>query len=351
MATTGTLETRRLLAWHCALPLLPCIVALGLSAAGCASKDAGTGTPSNGGSNGLGGSSGGPAGAPASGGGGATAGGASGGSAGQSGGSGGNAAAGGGSSSGGANSGGASTGLGGTGGSAGAAQANGGASGAATTGSGCSGVTAKFCDDFEQQAIGQAPTGDFKVSANAGAMVVDASKPRSGGKSLHIKMAKPGARAMLDFTKQFPFNDVHGRAMMFIAKVPTTDIHWDLAYSYSSNEWELGGQFGVFALVIDPPDHAVYSKTKIPTGQWFCLQWEFKYAGVGNDNSYSAKTDGVTVEKGAWTGADPSGTKWPAAPWKNLSVGWESYGGSDVDIEIWLDDLAFGDQVIPCPAP
>jgi hypothetical protein len=37
--------------------------------------------------------------------------------------------------------------------------------------------------------------------------------------------------------------------------------------------------------------------------------------------------------------------------WKNLSVGWESYGGSNVDIEIWIDDLAFGDQVIPCPAP
>jgi hypothetical protein len=164
-------------------------------------------------------------------------------------------------------------------------------------------------------------------------------------------MAKPGTRAMLDFTKQFPFNDVHGRAMMFISKIPASDIHWDLVYSYSTVEWELGGQNGVFALVIDPPDHEVASKNKIPTGQWFCMQWEFNYAGAGADNSYAAKTDGVTIDKGAWTGADPSGMKWTAGPWKNLSVGWESYGGSDVDVEIWIDDLAFGEQVIPCPAP
>jgi hypothetical protein len=182
-------------------------------------------------------------------------------------------------------------------------------------------------------------------------MIVDGTKPHGGKQSLHIKMAKPGTRAMLDFTKQFPFNDLHGRAMMYITKIPTSGIHWDLAYSYSTNEWELGGQNGVFALVIDPPDHEVASKNKIPTGQWFCLQWEFNYAGAGADNSYSAKTDGVTIDKGAWTGADPSGMKWTAGPWKNLSVGWESYGGSDVDIEIWIDDLAFGDQVIPCPAP
>ena len=224
--------------------------------------------------------------------------------------------------------------------------------GAVAVGNGCDGVTAKFCEDFEKQTSGAAPMGDFKVSANAGAMVVDGSKPHGGKQSLHIKMGKPGARAMLDFTKQFPFNDQFGRAMMYITAIPTNDTHWDLVYSYSTAEWELGGQNGIFAFVIDPPDHEVNSKKNpIPTGKWFCLQWEFKYAGANADNTYSAKVDGVALDKGEWTGADPSGMKWVAGPWKNLSVGWETYGGSNVDVENWIDDLAFGDHEIPCPAP
>ena len=349
MPTIGRLRSRPAVGWRGALSLLSCAAAPGLATLGCSAP---TATPSpnqaNGGSAGSvgGGASGAVAGSGPSGGGTSPAGGAnSGGTVGQGG-------AGGSETTFGAGSGGAPSTAGGSGaGGNGGAQASAGAAGALSASNGCDGVTAKFCDDFEQQTSGQAPVGEFKVSASAGAMIVDSTKPHGGKQSLHIKMAKPGTRAMLDFSKQFPYNDLHGRALMYISKIPTTNIHWDLVYSYSSNEWELGGQNGVFALVIDPPDHEVASKNKIPTGQWFCLQWEFKYGGAGADNSYSAKTDGVTIDKGAWTGADPSGMKWPAGPWQNLSVGWESYGGSDADIEIWIDDLAFGDQVIPCPAP
>ncbi|HEY1532370.1 MAG TPA: hypothetical protein VGF76_00075 [Polyangiaceae bacterium] len=355
MRIIGTLQIRPSLARRSALPLLSCAAALGLGTLSCGST---TPAPSpsepNGGSSPGASGSASVAGSSATGGSTSLAGGASNGGVGQSGGGGAEAAGGAGSGGvlggAGAISNAGSSASGGTSG-AGGAQTNGGAGGAVAAANGCDGVTAKFCDDFEKQTSGQAPVGDFKVSASAGAMIVDGTKPHGGKQSLHIKMAKPGTRAMLDFTKQFPFNDLHGRAMMFISKIPTSDIHWDLVYSYSNVEWELGGQDGVFALVIDPPDHEVSSKNKIPTGQWFCLQWEFNYAGAGADNSYAAKTDGVTIDKGAWTGADPSGMKWTAGPWKNLSVGWESYGGSDVDIEIWIDDLAFGDQVIPCPAP
>lgn len=215
----------------------------------------------------------------------------------------------------------------------------------------CAGVATKFCEDFEAQTVGMPPAGDFVVDAKAGALVVDGTKPYDGTKSLHIKMAQPAARAMMDFTKQFPFDDLHGRAMFYVTKVPTSDIHWDFLYSYNTapNEWELGGQFGGFSLVLDPPDHPVYSKNKIPLGRWFCVQWDFKYAGPGADNTYSAKIDGAVIDKGEWTGADPSGRKWPAAPWKNFSIGWEGYGDSNVDIEIWIDDLAFGEQAIDCP--
>jgi hypothetical protein len=212
------------------------------------------------------------------------------------------------------------------------------------------GATTKFCDDFENQAMGMPPVGDFAVSAKAGAMVVDGSKPYRGTKSLHIKTAAPGSRAMLDFTKQFPFNDFHGRAMVFMTKVNTNDEHWDFFYGYNSaNEWELGGQFQGWSLVVDPPDHPVYSKDKVPLGQWMCIQWNWKYTGPGVDTGYTAKVDGKTFDKSSWTGADPTGRKWAAGPWKKFSAGWEGYGATNVDIEMWIDDLAFGEQEIPCP--
>jgi hypothetical protein len=212
------------------------------------------------------------------------------------------------------------------------------------------GATTKFCDDFENQTMGMPPAGEFVVAAKAGAMVVDGSKPYRGAKSLHIKAAAPGSRAMLDFTKQFPFNDFHGRAMVFMTRVNTNDEHWDFFYGENSaNVWELGGQFQGWSLVIDPPDHPVYSKDKIPLGKWMCIQWNWKFAGAGMDTSYTAKVDGKTFDKSSWTGADPTGRKWTAGPWKKFSAGFENYGSTNVDIDMWIDDLAFGEQEIPCP--
>ena len=247
-------------------------------------------------------------------------------------------------------------GSGGTPGASGSSNAGGGSGGASggTGGaaSGCMGVTSKFCDDFEAQTTGMPPKGDFSVSAKTGAaMVVDTSKAYSGTKALHITSPKPGAQAFLNFTKQFPMNDFHGRAMFYLAAIPKAEIHWDLIDSTSSNgvHWEIGGMYGKFILVVDPPDHGLTSNT-FPIGRWFCLQWEFKYGGQGVDNSFLAKMDGAALDKGQFTGADSDGKKWDGGPWKNLSIGWTGYGSSDIDLDEWIDDLALGDAPIACPA-
>lgn len=222
--------------------------------------------------------------------------------------------------------------------------------------SGCVGLVSKFCDDFEQQTAGAPPTGEFTVGARAGAIVVDTTKAYSGTKAIHLMTAAPGATTMLQFTRQFPFNDLHGRAMFYLTRIPTanpsTAIHWDIVFSYSQNnvQWEVGGMFGKFMFVVDPPDHAITS-IAFPTGKWFCLQWEFKYGGVGIDNTFVAQMDSAVLDKGQFTGVDPGGMKWNAGPWRSLNVGWTGYGSSDVDMEMWIDDLAFGDQPIACPAP
>ncbi|HEX3698445.1 MAG TPA: hypothetical protein VH374_23935 [Polyangia bacterium] len=216
---------------------------------------------------------------------------------------------------------------------------------------GCTGLTTKYCDDFEMQTDGKAPTGTFTINGPAGSVVVDTTKPYDGTKSMHFKLPKPGPTAQLSFTKQFPMDEFFGRAMMYMTRVPGNDNHWDLLYSYfGQTEWELGGQSGVFELVCDPggnkPELDNSSKTKFPVGKWVCLQWHFKN-GMGAGNTYTVKVDGTAVDKGDFTG-----NQWPAGTFQNMSFGWVTYpsSGSDVDIEFWIDDLAFGAQEIACPA-
>jgi hypothetical protein len=216
---------------------------------------------------------------------------------------------------------------------------------------GCNGVTSKFCDDFETQTSGQTPTGAFGINGDGGNIVVDASKAFSGTQALHITSAKPSSTSMLEFSEQFPMNDYHGRAMFYVAAIPTAEIHWDLIDSVSDNgyHWEIGGMYGDFIIVVDPPDHGLGSDA-FPTGKWFCLQWQFKYGGEGMANTFVAKVDGTAIEDGEFTGPDADGETWGAGPWQNLNIGWTAYGSSDVDIEIWIDDLAFGEQAIACPS-
>lgn len=224
---------------------------------------------------------------------------------------------------------------------------SGGTGGAAP--SGCSGVTAKFCDDFEAQAADMPPKGDFSLDGKAGSLLVDSSKAYSGTKALHIHSAKPAPTAFVNFSKQFPMNDFHGRLMMYMNVIPKAEIHWDVIDTTSSTgvHWEIGGMYGKYIFVVDPPDHGLTSAA-FPTGKWFCLQWEFKY-GNGADNTFLAKQDNAVLDKGMFTGPDSQGQKWNAGPWKTFSLGWTAYGQSDVDIDEWIDDLAFGDAPIPCP--
>lgn len=245
-----------------------------------------------------------------------------------------------GSASGGSNSGGGA----GNGGSA-----SGGSGGAPV--SSCAGLTnAKFCEDWDKLPAGK-PSGAFSVSSG---VVVDTSKAFSGTQSLHFqKLTKPASGTPnINFTQQFPLasNDMHGRAMIFMAQTPQTTSHWNFITSSNNGgtEWSIGGQYGKFELVCDPPDNGLDSKTAFPGGKWVCMQWQFKYPG--NDNTtFVTKIDGVSVDQGEFTGANSKGEKWKAGTWGNLKLGWEIFGSSDIDVEFWVDDLAFGEAPIACP--
>jgi hypothetical protein len=320
----------------------------------------GSGGSSGGSTGGRGGSSSGSGGSSSAGSGGSSAGsgGSSAGSGGSSAGSGGSGSGGSSAGSGGSGSGGAGGSTGGSGGAGGSSAGSGGTGGGGTggspgdgpapempgmTGGGatCGAVPTKFCDDWEQQMMGMPPSGPFMVGTSSGAsVVVDGTRKFSGTKSLHYKTG--GGRVMLKFTQQFPIDNQHGRLMLYVPNKIASNNHWDMIQSHSSNpnHWELGGMYGNFELVVDPPDNGIDSKTPFPFGdKWHCIQWNFKHP----DGLFVAKVNGAHVD------ASPVMGKWKSGRWQDLTIGWELFSGSYAT-EFWIDDLAFGEQEIPCPA-
>jgi len=205
----------------------------------------------------------------------------------------------------------------------------------------CQGVTAKFCDDWETQTAGAPPKGAFTVDAKGtGSVVVDTAQKFSGTKSLHIH-STGGATAMVSFSQQFPINAEFGRFMVYMPVKITTGNHWDILQSDSGvgDHWEAGGTSGNFELTVDPPDNGLDSATAFPSGAaWHCLQWNFQGA------NYIVKVDGAFVKP------TPVVNRWKnGTAWKNLIVGFQIFGGNPPTADYWIDDLAFGEQEIPCP--
>ena len=258
-------------------------------------------------------------------------------------------------------SGGSSTGGSGGSGTGGAPADAGAKDGPPTsTGAGCMGVTAKFCSDFDDQMKGQEPKGMFTLNKGGYAMMtVDTSKKYSGAQSLHIQLnnSPDSGHARLQFAAPLlplPSNDIHGRLMIFLDR--NVKNHWDLVTAFASNsindsESVVQDTFGSYGTdghiesVHQPGDDSVDSTTKFPVGKWACLQWEFK-GTPGMPHVITVKLDGQFIEKGMMLAK----SGWKAATWNSMGIGWINFeGGVGGTINMWIDDLAFGEQEIPCP--
>jgi hypothetical protein len=216
-------------------------------------------------------------------------------------------------------------------------------------GAGCAAVQATFCEDFDKQTAGQKPTGPFTVS---GSMVVDSTKAFSGKQSayVHLDNPRPDTAAQMSFkgAPLFPAlaGDIFARAMVYMNAVPgccstSNGLHWDLSTAKAGGtEYTLGSMYGNFMPVYQPGDDSVDTKTKWPEKKWTCIQWEFK----GTANYLDVKVDGVRAMPGIPV------TKWKAALWSAVNVGWINFQQSSIPVDMWIDDLAFGSQEIPCPA-
>jgi hypothetical protein len=205
-----------------------------------------------------------------------------------------------------------------------------------------------FCEDFEAQTVAKAPAGMFTVR---GAVVVDNAKAYSGKQSAHIHLdnPRPDTSAQMVFGKPFlptASKDIYGRAMVWMNAVPgccsmSNNIHWDLTTAKAGGvEYTLGSMFGNFMPVYQPGDDSVDTKTKWPEMKWVCIQWTFKGSGAG---FLDVKVDGVRAQPGIPV------TKWAPATWTYLDFGWINFQQSSIPVDMWFDDLAFGETEIPCP--
>jgi hypothetical protein len=352
-----------------------------LIAVGCSSKAPGGGAGA-GGASGAGVAGGGGSAAGASGGGGAGAGGgrnASGG--------GGAGGAGSGGSTAGSAGGGAGNGSGGTGGTGGAGG-SGGAGGAVdagaavdgggsvdASGTGCKGAT--VCYDFEECAtpkgwtVPNYPTDPGEGNQGAGSTLVDSVMAHSGKCSLHMKDFS-GNQPQHAFIASLPakFGPVlWGRAWVYNTATPTghgalvktryaipnsTDVDWyEVGY-------ELHNYDGIWHSPLPPsglPEWVLQSNTTIVIGQWTCVEWLFDAQNTGQPEAADPRIwqDGVEVTFKAGMEYDLSNTKGlprPTTPkasdFVGIEVGLTMYHSIDQVTNIYLDDLAFGNQRVGC---
>jgi hypothetical protein len=129
--------------------------------------------------------------------------------------------------------------------------------------------------------------------------------------------------------------------MIFVAKTPPNASHWDIVQSNANGTiWSWGRHVRKFELVVDPPDDGKDSSTP---SRWTlaCVQWKFK--GTGTQTEYHVMLHGRKE-----VNQSPVNNHWRGGTWRDLMVGYEVFGSAP--IEFWIDDLAFGEQEIPCPA-
>lgn len=266
-------------------------------------------------------------------------------------------------------------GIGGDAGAAAGGSAAGGAAGETAAG-GAAGGNARFEDDFEAYAVKQLAYQDkfgfFSVAQPMGAtMAIDTTKAHSGTKALHIQVeAGGGKRAIVNFAQPVlprPGNVLYARAMIFLSRNPRGGTHWN--YFSASGvrvdpvngrvqglEWFWGGHNSGLQAFYSQGDCAYRQGTHVmPEGHWNCWQWKFD----GDEAAHNGRgwmtiwRDGnptpVLEMKGIANicGASPA---WLAPNFTGATLGWVHAQDTSFPIEVWIDDVAFGDQMIECPA-
>jgi hypothetical protein len=230
---------------------------------------------------------------------------------------------------------------------------------------------ALVCEDFEKYAVGgDVSAGGWSVIETSATVQVDATKPFSGGKGLHLMAPGGGAKYAALLVRQgaplFPLsgNSFFGRMMMWITDAPA-GVHFNnvIASGNLPNSTQIA-KYGFGALMAKTT--AAYTVRNnaagapvvdcyfgggaaVPTRRWVCVEWKFD--GASNELHYWFDGNPVSdVVKSAGTCVSGSAPVWTAPTFSDIELGWFQNQASTVPLEMWMDDIVIhGTQRVGCP--
>ena len=280
-------------------------------------------------------------------------------------------------------SGGGTGGTSGAGGGAGGGTAGATDAGAATdggaamdaNGTGCKGAT--VCYDFEECStpkgwtVPNYPTDPGEGNQGAGSILVDNVMPHGGKCALHMKdfsgsqpqhafiAALPASFGPVMWGRAYVFNtstpNAHGALVKTRYAIPnSTDVDWyEVGY-------ELHNYDGIWHSPLPPsglPEWVMQSNTTIVVNNWTCVEWLFDAQNGTQPQAADPRIwqDGVEVTFKPGFEYDLSNTKGlprPVTPkasnFVGIEVGLTMYHDIDQPTNIYMDDLAFGNQRVGC---
>lgn len=250
-----------------------------------------------------------------------------------------------------------------------------------------------FVDDFEAHVAGQLPGAPWKEETyKSGALIrVDGQQAFSGRQALHVTTPR-GAnyrRGYLAIHLGGPLpqlqSAMYGRAMVWLAEAPrpplppeaggtaatpsAPNVHWTLLQGegrsaddrYNSIyrlglEQRSGTQF-MANFETTPPvstDCRQQSTRTLRVRRWTCVEWHFDIAAnemrFWLDGRQITRVRGRAAAPNACRGDDLEG-RWLAPPrFDSLYMGFERYGDSANDQDLWIDDVALATERLGCPS-
>lgn len=233
-----------------------------------------------------------------------------------------------------------------------------------------------FADGFEEYAAGFLPGAPWKEEMyNSGAVIkVDGTHTFTGKQALHV--LTPGnsikRRGYVAIHLKGPLpqlqDEMFGRVMVWLDAAPQPAAQWTLLQGegrsaddrynsiYRLGLEEHGGTRFMANFETTPPvrtDCREPSVLTLPVRQWACVEWHFDVAS----NELEFWLDGRQVvhvrERARAANAcrgDDLGGQWRAPPrLDSLYMGFERYGDTPGDQDLWIDDVALSEQRVGCP--
>ncbi len=248
-----------------------------------------------------------------------------------------------------------------------------------------------ICDSFETYDVGSSPKRSdpsaiwrIESQSSPGIMAVDDTRAFSGNRALRIQIpttVESSARGMVTTLDKrlFPATHLNARMMFFLDALPKGPgpFHWsfmqaegafaadgDIARknaTFGIGGWHKSTQSGFQNVMyanategaLDCWNHTTFV---VPTGRWVCVEWELDVL----THRQSVKVDNREISQMTFTEkpvapsngcvGKPQGLPWYVPPLSRFNLGYVHYHTSEIERNLWIDDVVLANAPIGCPA-